>query len=58
MWQRARERSEATMQASEVPRAMAAATSIAAALGLAVDDAIVLQDANKLTLRLLLLDVN
>lgn len=45
------------MQASEVPRAMAAAMSIAAALGLAVDDAIVLQDANKLTLRLLPCDV-
>jgi Ser/Thr protein kinase RdoA (MazF antagonist) len=36
---------------------MAAAKSIAAALGLAVDDAIVLQEANKLTLRLLPCDV-
>ena len=47
------EMSEATMQASEVPRAMAAAMAITAALDLIVDDAIVLQDANKLTLRLL-----
>jgi hypothetical protein len=41
------------MQASEVPRAMAAAMSTASALGLAADDAIVLHDSNKLTLRLL-----
>lgn len=45
------------MQASEVPRAMAAAMSIASALGLRVDDAIVLHDSNKLTLRLLPCDV-
>jgi thiamine kinase-like enzyme len=45
------------MQASEVPRAVAAAMSIAAALGLTVDDAIVLQNSNKLTLRLLPCDV-
>ncbi|OUD03692.1 phosphotransferase enzyme family protein [Streptomyces swartbergensis] len=41
------------MQASEVPRAVAAAMSTASSLGLTVDDAIVLQDSNKLTLRLL-----
>jgi hypothetical protein len=41
------------MQASEVRRAVAAAMSIAASLDLAVNDAIVLQNSNKLTLRLL-----
>jgi hypothetical protein len=41
------------MQGSEVPRAMAAAMSIASSLDLTVDDAIVLHDSNKLTLRLL-----
>jgi hypothetical protein len=45
------------MQASEVPRAVAAAMSTAAALDLTVDDAIVLHDSNKLTLRLLPCDV-
>ena len=45
------------MQASEVPRAIAAAMSIAASLDLRVDDAIVLQDSNRLTLRLLPCDV-
>jgi Ser/Thr protein kinase RdoA (MazF antagonist) len=45
------------MQASEVPRAMAAATSIAASLALTVDEAAVLHDSNKLTLRLLPCDV-
>jgi hypothetical protein len=45
------------MQASEVPRAMAAAMAIASALDLTVDDAIVLHDSNKLTLRLLPCDV-
>jgi Phosphotransferase enzyme family len=45
------------MQASEVPRAMAAALSTASSLDLNVDDAIVLQDSNKLTLRLLPCDV-
>ncbi|MEV1065601.1 aminoglycoside phosphotransferase family protein [Streptomyces sp. NPDC050263] len=45
------------MQASEVVRSVAAATSIASSLGLAVDDAIVLHDSNKLTLRLLPCDV-
>ncbi|HEU5346436.1 MAG TPA: aminoglycoside phosphotransferase family protein, partial [Ktedonobacterales bacterium] len=41
------------MQASEAARAMAVAISIAASLGLAADDAIVLHNSNKLTLRLL-----
>lgn len=45
------------MQASAVPRAVAAAVSIASSFGLAVDDAIVLHDSNKLTLRLLPCDV-
>jgi aminoglycoside phosphotransferase (APT) family kinase protein len=45
------------MRASEVPRAVAAATSIAASLDLPVDDAIVLHDSNKLSLRLLPCDV-
>src|SRR3977135_2459923 len=45
------------MQASEVPRAVAAATSTASALDLTVDDAIVLRDSNKLALRLLPCDV-
>jgi hypothetical protein len=45
------------MQASEVPRAVAAAMSTVSALDLTVDDAIVLQDSNKLALRLLPCDV-
>jgi hypothetical protein len=45
------------MQASDISRAVAAATSIAAALNLTVDDAIVLQNSNKLALRLLPCDV-
>ena len=45
------------MQTSEFPRAMAAAKSVASALGLTVEDAIVLHDSNKLTLRLLPCDV-
>jgi aminoglycoside phosphotransferase (APT) family kinase protein len=45
------------MQASEVPRAVAAALSTASSLGLTADDAIVLHDSNKLTLRLLPCDV-
>jgi hypothetical protein len=48
---------QATMQASEAPRAMAAAMSVASSLDLTVDDAIVLHDSNKLTLRLLPCDV-
>jgi len=45
------------MQASELPRAVAAAVSIASALGLPVDDAIVLHDSNRIALRLLPGDV-
>ena len=45
------------MQASEVSRAVAAATSIASALGLTVDDAVVLQNSNNLAVRLLPCDV-
>ena len=45
------------MQASEVPRAVAAAMSTASSLDLTVEDAIVLHDSNKLTLRLLPCDV-
>lgn len=45
------------MQVSEVPRAVAAARGTAASLGLTADEAIVLQDSNKLTLRLLPCDV-
>jgi hypothetical protein len=41
------------MQPSEHQRALATAMSTALALGLAVDDAIVLHDSNKLTVRLL-----
>ncbi|MFK4035331.1 phosphotransferase enzyme family protein [Nonomuraea wenchangensis] len=45
------------MQATEVSRAVAAARSVASSLGLTAEDAIVLQDSNKLTLRLLPCDV-
>jgi hypothetical protein len=45
------------MQASEARRAAAAAMSTAASLDLTVDDAVVLHDSNKLTLRLLPCDV-
>ena len=45
------------MQPSEIQHALAAAISTASALGLAVDDAIVLHDSNKLTARLLPCDV-
>ena len=45
------------MQASELPRAVAAARSTATALDLTVDDAIVLQDSNRLVLRLMPCDV-
>jgi hypothetical protein len=48
---------EATVQASEASRAMAAAVSTVSSLDLAVDDAIVLHDSDKLTLRLLPCDV-
>lgn len=45
------------MEAPAAKRAIAASVATAAALGLAVDDAVVLQDSNKLTLRLLPCDV-
>jgi len=45
------------MQASEVPRAVVAAMSTASALDLTVDDAIVLNDSNRLVLRLMPCDV-
>jgi Ser/Thr protein kinase RdoA (MazF antagonist) len=45
------------MQASEVARAVAAAISSASALDLMVDDAIVLQNSNRLVLRLLPCDI-
>jgi Ser/Thr protein kinase RdoA (MazF antagonist) len=45
------------MQASEVSRGIAAATSSAAALGLTVGDAVVLNDSNRLVLRLTPCDV-
>ncbi|GAA2542598.1 aminoglycoside phosphotransferase [Winogradskya consettensis] len=45
------------MRASELPRAIGAAVSIAADLGLAADDAVVLQNSNKVSLRLLPCDV-
>jgi aminoglycoside phosphotransferase (APT) family kinase protein len=45
------------MQPSEIQRALAAAMSTASALGLAVDDAIVLHNSNRLAVRLLPCDV-
>jgi len=45
------------MQPPEIQRALAAATSIASALGLPADDVIVLHDSNKLTVRLLPCDL-
>src|SRR5262245_20821901 len=42
---------------TDVPRAVAAATSAASALGLAVDSAVILHASNRLTLRLLPSDV-
>ena len=45
------------MQASEVPGAVAAALSSASALDLTVDDAIVLNDSNRLDHRLLPCDI-
>jgi Phosphotransferase enzyme family len=45
------------LQASDLRRAVAAATSTASALDLAVDDAVVLQNSNKLAVRLLPCDV-
>lgn len=45
------------MLASDIPRAVAAAKSIAAALGLRADDAVVLQASNRIAVRLLPCDV-
>ncbi|WP_432492344.1 phosphotransferase enzyme family protein [Kineococcus auxinigenes] len=45
------------MHPSQARRAVGAAVAIASSLGLAADDAVVLQDSNKLTLRLLPCDV-
>jgi hypothetical protein len=45
------------MRASEAVRAVAAARSAASSLGLAVEDAVVLHDSNKVTVRLLPCDV-
>ena len=45
------------MYASDVPRAVAAALSSASALGLTVDDAMVLHDSNRIVVRLLPCDV-
>lgn len=45
------------MEVSEVPRAVGAALAAASALGLRADDAVVLHDSNRLTLRLLPGDV-
>jgi aminoglycoside phosphotransferase (APT) family kinase protein len=45
------------MHAEETQRAMAAASSIASSLGLQVDDAVILNNSNKLTVRLLPCDV-
>ena len=45
------------MQRSEVPRAVAAAKWTASSLGLTVDEAIVIHDSNKLSLRLLPCDL-
>ncbi|MCX5201985.1 aminoglycoside phosphotransferase family protein [Streptomyces sp. NBC_00237] len=45
------------MQTSQARRAVAAALSITTSLGLRADEAVVLQDSNKLTLRLLPCDV-
>src|SRR5947208_215839 len=45
------------VQASEIPRAVGAATSIASALGLRADEANVLHVSNRLALRLLPCDV-
>jgi aminoglycoside phosphotransferase (APT) family kinase protein len=45
------------METSEVTRAIAAATSVAASLGLPAEDAVVIQNSNKLALRLTPCDV-
>src|SRR6266568_7616299 len=45
------------MKASEVPRAVAAGISTTSALGLRVDDAVVVHDSNRIAVRLLPCDV-
>lgn len=45
------------MQPAEVPRAVTAAMSVASTLGLAVDDGVVLNDSNRLVVRLMPCDV-
>ncbi|GAA4212522.1 phosphotransferase [Actinocatenispora rupis] len=45
------------MNASDIPRAVAAAVATATEAGLAVDDTVVLQDSNRITMRLLPCDV-
>src|SRR5579859_5935366 len=45
------------MKTSEVPRAVAAGMSTASALGLRVDDAVVVHDSNRIAVRLLPCDV-
>lgn len=45
------------MQAADIPRAVAAVRSIASALGLRVDDAVILHASNRLAVRLLPCDV-
>ena len=45
------------MQAADIPRAVAAATSSAEACGLTVDDAVVLHASNRIAVRLLPCDV-
>src|SRR6185503_15303741 len=45
------------MEASDAQRAVTAAMAVAAELGLAVDDAVVLNDSNRLVVRLLPCDV-
>ncbi len=56
-WRRYSTEGYPTMSVSAVPPAVAAARSIASALGLKADDAVVLQASNRLTLRLLPCDV-
>jgi hypothetical protein len=53
----ASESDETTMKAADVPRAVAAGMATASALGLRVDDAVVLHDSNRLAVRLLPCDV-
>lgn len=52
-----RERERGAVKASDVPRAVAAAVSMATALGLRVDDAVVLHASNRIAVRLVPCDV-